>query len=199
MVFSFTTTRRAAPLIRFLPALLLLWLPLLGWGQVAITPGVTTNQDFNNIGATATATLPSGFRVGVTGTSTATVRAVGTFAGASTTTANTAGGGATNFTSSGTYNFGSGTNSTSTDRAIGALGSGSVSSATLFAQLQNTSATSAVSALTISYNVEKYRNGTNAAGFSVRLYFSTDGSTWTAAGSNFVSSFAGGDANNNSF
>jgi len=40
--------------------------------------------------------------------------------------------------------------------------------------------------------------GSNAAGFRIQLFYSTDGSTWTSAGSNFLTSFAA-DANNNGF
>ena len=35
------------------------------------------------------------------------------------------------------------------------------------------------------YNVEKYRNGSNSAGFTIQMYYSTDGTNWTSAGDNF--------------
>src|SRR5262249_5171015 len=46
--------------------------------------------------------------------------------------------------------------------------------------------------------VEKYRNGLNPAGFRFQLFYSTDGATWTNAGSDFLTSFPA-DANNNGF
>jgi len=67
----------------------------------------------------------------------------------------------------------------------------------VYVQLTNNGST-AIDNLTISYNVEKYRNGTNSAGFTIQMYYSTDGSTWTSAGDDFKSSFAA-DADNNGF
>lgn len=81
---------------------------------------------------------------------------------------------------------------------MGFLGSGSVFNGNLYAKLTNNTG-NPLSALRISYDVEKYRNGTNAAGFSIQMYYSTDGTTWTSAGSNFKTTFAGADANNNGF
>src|SRR4029450_8293375 len=52
--------------------------------------------------------------------------------------------------------------------------------------------------LQISYDVEKYRNGTNAAGFRIQLFYSTDGTTWTNAGSDFLTAFVA-DASNTGF
>src|SRR5262249_54621407 len=43
-----------------------------------------------------------------------------------------------------------------------------------------------------------YRNGSNAAGFRIQMFYSTDGSNWTNAGSPFLTSFPA-DANNNGF
>src|SRR5204863_1161445 len=53
-------------------------------------------------------------------------------------------------------------------------------------------------ALQISYNVEKYRSGSNPNGYRVQLFFSTDGINWTSAGNSFLTSFPA-DANNNGF
>ena len=44
--------------------------------------------------------------------------------------------------------------------------------------------------LALAYDIEKYRNGENAAGFIVQLYTSPDGETWTSAGSTFLASYA---------
>src|SRR5262249_4731732 len=48
------------------------------------------------------------------------------------------------------------------------------------------------------YAVEKYRAGSNAAGFRIQLFYSADGSGWTSAGSEFLTSFAA-NADNNGF
>jgi hypothetical protein len=39
--------------------------------------------------------------------------------------------------------------------------------------------------LRISYDVEKYRKGSNPAGFTVQMYYSVDGRNWTSAGDAF--------------
>ena len=48
----------------------------------------------------------------------------------------------------------------------------------------------AISKLTLDYDIEKYRNGDNEAGFAVQLYVSTDGVTWNNAGTDFYTYFA---------
>ena len=62
--------------------------------------------------------------------------------------------------------------------------------------MNNTGAS--LSGLQLSYNVEKYRNGSNPAGFRVQMFYSTDGSVWTNAGNNFLTSFAA-NADNTGF
>src|SRR5207253_5257106 len=92
-------------------------------------------------------------------------------------------------------NFGSGTNTTGPDRAVGFLSSGTATqSGNLYAQFVNNTGGS-LSGLQVSYNVEKYRGGSNAAGFRIQLFYSTDGTTWTTAGANFLTSFAADGAN----
>lgn len=152
-------------------------------------------ENFNTIGTTATATLPADFRADKN----VGRRTVGAYATAGTATEQTAGGG-TNPTAGGIYNFGAGTNNTGTERAVGFLGSGSVNGGNLYAKYTNTTG-SPLAALRISYDVEKYRNGTNAAGFRFQLFYSTTGASgsWTNAGANFLTAFAGTDANNNGF
>jgi endonuclease G, mitochondrial len=152
-------------------------------------------QNFDGIGTAAAATLPTDFRVDKHA---ASRRFVGTYAAAGTLT-NLAGGGNLSTTAAnGIYNFGAGTNATGTDRAIGFLSSGSgTQSGNLYAKLTNNTA-GGFDGLEISYDVEKYRNGSNAAGFRIQLYYSTDGAVWTSAGADFFTNFAG-DANNNGF
>lgn len=59
----------------------------------------------------------------------------------------------------------------------------------MYVQLKNNGST-AISSFTVSYNVEKYRKGSNSAGFSIQMYYSSDGSTWTSAGADFLTSFS---------
>ncbi|HKO43228.1 MAG TPA: hypothetical protein VJU84_08060, partial [Pyrinomonadaceae bacterium] len=152
-------------------------------------------QNFNGIGTSATATLPADFRVDKNNSS---VRTVGTFAAAGTATEQVDGSAVATNASQGIYNFGSGLTDTGADRAIGFLSSASgTNSGNLYVELVNSAAVS-LSGLRISYDVEKYRNGSNAAGFRIQMYYSTDGSTWTSAGANFLTSFPA-DANNNGF
>ncbi|HET6852330.1 MAG TPA: DNA/RNA non-specific endonuclease, partial [Pyrinomonadaceae bacterium] len=62
-------------------------------------------------------------------------------------------------------------------------------SGNLYGQFVNNTG-SALTGLLISYDVEKYRNGSNPAGFRYQLFYSLDGSAWTNAGPDFFTSFA---------
>jgi endonuclease G, mitochondrial len=163
---------------------------------IGIPTGTPYSQTFDSIGTTATATLPVDFRADRTATATAgDVRKVGTFAAAGSTTTQVGGANLGTSASSGIYNFGSGTTATGPDRAIGFLASGTATaSGNLYAQLTNDTG-GPLTGLQISYDVEKYRNGLNAAGFRIQLFYSTDGATWTNAGSDFLTAFAGDAAN----
>src|SRR5206468_8787630 len=131
------------------------------------------------------ATLPTGFKVDKP----AAVRSVGTYTAAVTATTVVGGANLSSTAANGIYNFGSGTTTTGPDRAIGFLSSGTATqSGNLYAQLANTTG-GALSGLTISYDVEKYRNGSNGAGFRMQLFYSTDGASWTSAGANFLTNF----------
>jgi len=182
---------------RFLSLTLLL--PLLivydGWGQVNITAGSTITQNFNDIGSTATSTLPTGWKMDRNNSS---VRTLGTYTAAGTVTDALGGNSISSSAGAGMYNFGAGVAGSASDRAIGGLSSGSnAKSVNSYVQLKN-NGTGGIASFTISYKVEKYRNGSNSAGFSIQMYYSTDGSTWTNAGSNFLTSFTA-DADNNGF
>lgn len=89
----------------------------------------------------------------------------------------------------GTWNFGASDNSS--DRAIGGLTT-TVSNGTrgisLMTAITNAD-TEPVGRLSISYDIEKYRRGANAAGFTVQLYTSADGENWSEAGSAFRTLF----------
>lgn len=177
--------------------LLLLLLSIVGsgvsWAQVNISAGNTVTQDFS-IGTTATATLPTGWKADKN----TTVRLVGSYSTAATATSVAGGNTLSSTAGNGIYNFGAGVSGTATDRAVGGLSSSSASkSVNVYVQLTNNGAGS-ISSFTISYAVEKYRNGSNSAGFSIQMYYSTDGTTWTSAGSDFLTSYVA-DADNNGY
>lgn len=171
----------------------LLLLPGLGWGQVNISAGNTVTQDFS-IGTSATATLPAGWKADKN----TTARSVGSYASAVTATEQRAGNNMSSSAGNGIYNYAAGDPTSATDRAVGGLSSSSSSkSVNVYVQLFNNGSTE-ISNFTISYNVEKYRKGSNAAGFSIQMYYSTNGTTWTSAGNDFLTSFSA-DADNNGY
>jgi len=158
------------------------------------TVNTPVTQNFDTMTPnSATATLPTDFRADQN----QGVRVVGSYSTAGTTTTQTASQPGTTATG-GIYNFGSGSANTGTDRAVGFLSTGSVNGGNLYAKYTNTTG-SPLSVLRISYDVEKYRGGSNAAGFRFQLFYSTTGAagSWTSAGSNFLTSFAA-DAGNTS-
>jgi hypothetical protein len=124
------------------------------FGQQSITTLATTTSQPFTIGTSATATLPTGFKIGTDWSSgtTATVLAAGT-----------SGTGALNGSSGGNvYNFASGVTASSTDRSIGFLSSGAYTSpkSIVYAFTNNTGST--VTTLYITFDYEKYRTGTRA-------------------------------------
>ena len=156
------------------------------WAAIPISTTTAITQNFDGIGTTATATLPTDYKVDKQ----TTARTVGNYSTAATATSLAGGANLSSSASNGIYNFGAGTTSTGPDRAIGFLSSGSGTvSGNLYVNLQNNTG-SPVTGLQISYNVEKYRTGINPAGFRIQLYYSFDGATWTSAGSDFLTSFA---------
>lgn len=161
--------------------------------QIAIGLGSTITQSFDGIGTSAGASLPTGWAVDKQ----SAVRTLGTFSAAGTATDASRLGGdnlASN-ASGGIYNFGAGTAASATDRSVGFLSTGSsTQSGNLYAYFQNTGSTT-IPSLSLSYDIEKYRSGSNPAGFSVQLYYSTDGTSWTSAGASFLTSF-GADSGN---
>lgn len=161
--------------------------------QVSISTGTTVTQTFDSLGTAAAAPLPTGFKADKN----TAIRTVGTYAAAGSATERLGGDALSTTAGNGIYNFGAGPAATATDRAIGFLASSSATtSGNLYVQLQNTGTTT-ITQLTISYDVEKYRNGLNAAGFTIQLYTSPDDVTYTAA-TGFTTSFAA-DATNTGF
>jgi hypothetical protein len=164
-----------------------------GVGQVNISAGNTITENFT-IGTNSIATLPTGWKADKN----ATVRTLGTYSSAVTETEQRAGNSMSSTAANGIYNYAAGDPISATDRAVGGLSSASASkSVNIYVQLTNSGSTS-ISDFAISYDVEKYRNGSNAAGFSIQMYYSTDGSSWTSAGNDFLTSFSA-DADNNGF
>src|SRR5947209_3731056 len=163
--------------------------------DIPLSTSTATTQNFDGMGSSATALVPTDFRVDAL----TTVRTVGTFSSAGTATQRAGGANLSTSAGNGIYNFGSGTTSAGgPDRAIGFPSSGTATfSGNLYARFINNTGNS-LSGLQISYNVEKYRNGSNPAGFRIQMFTSTDGNTWTNAGNNFLTSFAA-NADNTGF
>lgn len=89
----------------------------------------------------------------------------------------------------GTWNFGSST--TPSDRAVGGL-STTVSNGTRCVSVMThvvNGSEKAIESIALSYDIEKYRNGDNSAGYDVQLYYSTDGTAWVSAGDDFKTHF----------
>jgi hypothetical protein len=168
----FGHTRRSAQLTSRLSRLLVLgaWgaLPLAAQAQLALPSAAPVTQSFDGIGASATATLPTGFKFSPDATPT-----YGSAANYAATTVATTG---NNFTAGGTYNFGAAAGST--DRAVGFVNSGSYSSPRhILLQVQNTSS-AVVQDLAVEFDIEKYRSGSRSYDF--KFYVSTDGITWVS-------------------
>ncbi len=165
------------------------------WGQVNISEGNTITQDFNIMGTSDTATLPAGWKVDKNDNN---VRKVGSYSNAIGNTEIIAGNNMQNNAQNGIYNFAAGNPTSATDRAVGGISSGSGSkSVNVYVQLKNMGSTD-INSFTISYDVEKYRKGSNSAGFTIQMYYSTNDTTWTPAGTDFSTSFSK-DSDNNGY
>lgn len=160
--------------------------------QISISAVSTPyTEDFSSLGTAAVSPLPTGWKVDKNTTS----RLLGTYAAAVTSTELRAGNNMSTSAQNGIYNYGAGDPAAATDRAVGFISSSSATkSGNLYAWYQNATG-GTIGSLTISYNVEKYRAGSNANGFSMIMYYSTDGSTWTAAPVSFTTSFPADPAN----
>ncbi|MBR5639765.1 MAG: T9SS type A sorting domain-containing protein [Muribaculaceae bacterium] len=161
--------------------------------EVVVFPAIELNEEnlsasenFDAMGDEATATLPEAWRIDRILTA---PRTVGRFDQADTETMYSGGVNLASNAKNGTWNFGADDNS---DRALGGISTG-VANATrcvnLYAHLLNTGKKN-IENVNVTYNVEKYRKGSNAAGFSVQLYYSIDGRNWTSAGDKFRTYFA---------
>jgi len=158
---------------------------------VNIAAGGTVTQNFDGIGTSQTATMPTDWKVDKN----KTVRSVGTYSEAVTATEQRAGNNMPNDATNGIYNFAAGDPASETDRAVGGISSGKASkSVNIYVKLTN-NGSSDISSFTISYNVEKYRMGSNSAGFTIQMYYSSDGDNWTSAGDDFKASFTADGSN----
>ncbi len=139
--------------------------------QVSISSSSPVTENFNAIGSTGTASLPSGWKMTAAGAGT-----TAGWAAVANVTATTQGASSGSPATGGRYNWGNGT--TTSDRAVGFMTSGSYSSpnAVMAHYVNNTGAT--VVDLAISFDIERYR--INSAAASVTFFTSTDGITWTA-------------------
>ncbi|MBD5338386.1 MAG: DUF4886 domain-containing protein [Bacteroides sp.] len=162
----------------------------------AVTPhtidmgNTTVAEDFNSMWNPATSealmTMPEGW---VIERNMDAPRKVGKWSDASSEVMYTGGVSLASNAKNGTWSFGDSSNAS--DRAIGGLTT-TVSNGTrgvsLMTALTN-AADTPVDRLKVSYGIEKYRKGANAAGFAVQMYYSTDGENWTSAGDNFHTLF----------
>lgn len=121
-------------------------------------------------------TLPTGWRIERNQDG---PRQIGSFAAAIDTTQYIGGQSLASNAYNGTWNLGA---TGSTDRALGGMTTGVANGArtiNVMAHLTNDGATD-FDTLRISYDIEKYRDGSNTNEFYVKLFTSTNGSVWTA-------------------
>lgn len=177
---------------RFLCAIIfIVWILMIN-AQIDVMPGDTYIQDFDEMGTSQTAVLPSGWRVSKNNS----VRTVDAYNSAVTQTDQRAGNNMSSTAPNGIYNFGAGDPASATDRAVGGLSSSSASkSVNVYVHFRNNSAND-ITSVNVSFKVEKYRNGSNAAGFTVKLYYSFDGTNWTPTS---LSKSFNADADNNGY
>ena len=168
------------------------------FAAISLSTSVAYTQNFSSMVIPATNPFQSGLPANLSVQSVNSVRSVGG-TGALTFTSRVGGANVATNAAAGSYNFGAGTATLGdADRAVGFISSGTGTfSGNLYAQLVNNTG-NALTGLVVSYDVEKYRNGSNPAGFRYQLFYSFDNLTWTNAGPNFFTAFAP-DADNNGF
>ena len=160
-----STVRKAALIAFFISSV------IVAFSQFTIN-ALSTNvtENFDGIGTTSTAALPSGFKFS---------SATGVHDWSIGTTVTTQVGGTTAAASAGgAYNWGAGVAASATDRAIGFLSSGSYTTPrSIMLKVDNNSG-SVINELNVAFDYEKFRNGTRA--FDFTFFYGTDGSAWTA-------------------
>jgi endonuclease G len=169
------------------------------FAAISLSTSTAYTQNFDSLGLPISSPTPSNLPVDFRVETISAVRTLGSFSSGNVQTLRVGGANLSTVAANGTYNFGAGSSSLgNSDRAPGFIASGTATmSGNLYAQfINNTGGT--LSSLQISYDVEKYRNGSNPAGFRFQLFYSPNGSTWTNAGPDFFTAFAP-DADNNGF
>ena len=164
------------------------------WAQDALqlsADATQVTQDFDGMwdsdAQAATLDMPQGWRVDRQMNA---PRTVGSYANAATQVMYTGGTSLASNAKNGTWNFAS--SSVPSDCSVGGLSTtvdGGTRCISVMTCLRN-AGDEAITKLTLGYDIEKYRNGDNAAGFAVQLYVSTDGVTWNNAGDDFYTYFA---------
>jgi endonuclease G len=169
------------------------------FAAISLSTSVAYTQNFDSMGIPLSSPTPSNLPVDFRLSTASTPRAISSFLTATTQTLRVGGANLSTTAANGSYNFGAGTTALgNSDRAPGFLSSGTATvSGNLYAQLVNNTG-GTLTGLQISYDVEKYRNGSNPAGFRYQLFYSLDGNSWTNAGPDFFTSFAP-DADNSGF
>ena len=169
------------------------------FAAISLSTSVAYTQNFDSMGIPLSSPTPSNLPADFRVSTVSAVRNVGSFGSGSTQTLRVGGANLSTAAANGSYNFGAGgTALGNADRAPGFLASGTATmSGNLYAQLTNNTG-GTLTGLQISYDVEKYRNGSNPAGFRIQLFHSPDGVIWTNAGPDFLTSFAA-DADNSGF
>ena len=164
------------------------------WAQDALQLNADANQVLQNFDGmwdadaqAATLDMPQGWRVD---RQMSAPRTVGNYASAATQVMYTGGTSLASNAKNGTWNFAS--SSVPSDCSVGGLSTtvdGGTRCINVMTCLHN-AGNEAITKLTLDYDIEKYRDGDNAAGFAVQLYISTDGATWNNAGEDFYTYFA---------
>ncbi len=154
------------------------------WGQINVVAGTPFTEGFNGLGTSSTATLPANWRAQKT---TNTLDFALNFGTAVTAVERAGGNSIAAAAANGIYRFNA--NNATTESALGGLSSGSASRTVAFMSYFNNNSATSIGSFTIFYDVEKYRNGSNLAGFSIELLYSTDGTTWLSCGTSFLTSF----------
>ena len=150
---------------------------------------ITENFDgmWDAASSDATLSLPEGWRID---RQMSAPRMVGAYSTAATEVMYAGGVSLASNAKNGTWNFGASANPS--DRAVGGLSTtvdGGTRCVSVMTCLLNGGADLPINQLTIGYDIEKYRYGDNDAGFTVQLYYSSDGSTWKKAGDDFKTVF----------
>ena len=168
------------------------------FAAISLSSTIPYTQNFSSMGIPVTNPAPSLLPASFSQQTIASVRTVGGV-GASASTNRVGGANVSTTATNGSYNFGAGTSTLGdADRAVGFISSGTGTlSGNLYAELVNNTG-SALTGLLVSYDVEKYRNGSNPAGFRYQLFYSFDLLSWTNAGPDFFTAFPA-DGDNNGF